>query len=135
MKNELTPESAAKMMTLVDRSTYYGRITYLAIAFLHQTGLSFRELARLRVRDVYRLGIVRISLQAGAGSAERVVPLSDKARQTVAAILKAQACQGLQPFPWSPLLRTPGGRPFTPDELARLFWLYREAAENLDDAS
>jgi integrase len=130
--NKVTAETAAKMMKLVDRSTYYGRITYLAFAFLQQTGLGFGDLARLRVRDVYQLGIVRISLQAGIGRDERIVPLKDKARQTVAAILKAQACQGLQPFPWSPLMRTPGGRPFTPNELARLFWLYREAAENLD---
>jgi integrase len=130
--NKVTAETAAQMMKLVDRSTYYGRITYLAIAFLQQTGLGFGDLARLRVRDVYRLGIVRISLQAGASGGERITSLSDKARQTVAAILNAQACQGLQPFPWSPLLRTPGGRAFTPDELARLFWLYREAADNLD---
>ena len=130
--NKVTAETAAKMMKLVDRSTYYGRITYLAIAFLQRTGLGFGDLACLRVRDVYQLGIVRISLQAGVGSGERIVPLSDRARHTVAAILKAQACQGLQPFPWSPLLRTPGGRAFTPHELARLFWLYREAAENLD---
>lgn len=130
--NKVTAETAAKMMKLVDRSTYYGRITYLAFAFLQQTGLGFGDLARLRVRDVYQLGIVRISLQAGIGRDERIVPLKDKARQTVAAILKAQACQGLQPYPWSPLMRTPGGRPFTPNELARLFWLYREAAENLD---
>jgi integrase len=127
--NKITAETAAKMMTLVDRSTYQGRITYLAIAFLSQTGLGLGELARLKVRDVYQLGIVRISLQAGIGSLERIVPLSNDARQTVAAILKAQACQGLQPYPWSPLIRTPGGWPFSPDQLARLLWLYREAAE------
>lgn len=130
--NEITSETAAKMMTLVDRSTYQGRITYLAIALLSQTGLGFRELARLKVRDVYQLGVVRISLQVGISSCERIVPLSNDARQTVAAIIKAQACQGLQPYPWSPLIRTPGGWPFSPDQLARLFWLYREATDGHD---
>lgn len=130
--NKITAEMAARMMMLIDRSTYHGRITYLAIAFLNQTGLSFSEIARLKVRDVYQLGVARISLQAVSGSRERIVPLNDQARQTVAAILKAQACQGLQPFAWSPLLRTPGGRPFTPGELAGLFWLYREAVERPD---
>lgn len=130
--NKVTTETAAKMMMLVNRPTYQGRITYLAIAFLSQTGLAFGELARLKVRDVYQLGIVRISLQAGIGSRERIVPLSNDARQTVAAILKAQACQGLQPYPWCPLLRTPCGWPFSPDQLARLLWLYREATESPD---
>lgn len=130
--NKVTTETAAKMMMLVDRSTYQGRITHLAIAFLAQTGLSFGELARLKVRDVYQLGVVRISLKASNGSRERIVPLSNDARQTVAAILKAQACQGLQPYPWSPLFRTPSGWPFSPDQLARLFWLYREATESPD---
>jgi integrase len=129
--NKVTAETAAKMMALVDKTTYQGRITHLAIALLQQTGLGFAELSLLRIRDVYRLGIVRISVQVGFGD-ERIVPLNEKARGLVAAILKAQASQGLQPYPWCPLFRTPSGRPFSRDELASLFWLYREAAEMSD---
>lgn len=126
--NKVTTETAAKMMDLVDRSTYQGRITYLAIAFLQQTGLGFSEIARLRVRDVYQLGVVRISVQVGFAG-ERIVRLNEPARRIVADIMKAQACQGLQPYAWCPLFRTPGGGHFGPDQLARLFWIYREAAE------
>lgn len=127
--NKVTPETAAKMMALVDRSTYQGRIIYLAIAFLYQTRLGFSELARLRVRDVYQLGIVRITVQVGEGTRERIVPLNQAARRLVADILKAQAYQGLQPFAWCHLFRAPSGQPFDRDQLARVFWLYREAAE------
>ena len=97
--NKVTAETAAKMMELVDRSTYQGRITYLAIAFLQQTGLGFSELARLRVRDVYQLGVVRISVQVGFAG-ERIVRLNETARRIIADILKAQVCQGLQPYAW-----------------------------------
>lgn len=126
--NKVTAETAAKMMELVARTTYQGRITYLAIALLHQTGLGFAELSWLRILDVYQLGIVRISVQVGFGD-ERIVGLNEKARGLVAAILKAQVSQGLQPYPWCPLFRAPSGRPFSRDELASLFWLYREVAE------
>ena len=126
--NKVTTETAAKMMELVDKSTYQGRITYLAIAFLQQTGLGFSQIARLRVRDVYQLGVVRISVQVGFAD-ERIVRVNETARRIVTDILKAQVCQGLQPYAWCPLFRTPSGGPFSRDQLARLFWLYREAAE------
>ena len=129
--NKVTAETAAKMMELVDRSTYQGRITYLAIAFLQQTGLGFREVARLRIRDVYQLGVVRIMVQVRFPN-ERIVPLDERARHPVADILKAQVCQGQQPYAWCPLFRTPSGGPFSRDQLARLFWIYREAAEMTD---
>lgn len=130
--NKVTAETAAKMMELVDRTTYQGRVIYLAIAFLQQTGLGLEEVTRLRVRDVYQLGVVRISMQAGSGTKERTVPLSDGARQTVSELLKAQVRQGLQPYPWCYLFRAPSGRPITAYQLASLFWLYREAAELRD---
>ena len=126
--NKVTPETAAKMMEIADRTTYHGRIAYLAIAFLQETGLGFSDLSRLRIRDVYQLGVVRISLQVDPDN-ERVMPLSDQARQMVVSILKAQGDQGLQTFPWSHLFRMPSGRPFGREELAKLFWFYREAAE------
>jgi integrase len=129
--NKVNAETAAKMMQLIDRTTYQGRIIYLAIAFIQQTRLEFADIARLRVRDVYGLGIVRITLQVGFAR-DRIVALNGEARQIVADILKAQAAQGLQPYPWCSLFRTPSGRPFSQDELARLFWVYREAAEMTD---
>ena len=119
-------------MELVDKTTYQGRITYLVIAFLQQTGLGFRDIAHLRIRDVYQLGIVRISVQVGYGGYQRILPLNEKARNIVADILKAQACYGLQPFTWCHLFRMPSGRPFDPHQLAALFWLYLEAAQRLD---
>ena len=131
--NKITAETAAKMMELVDKTTYQGRITYLAIAFLQQTGLGFGEISQLRIRDVYQLGVVRISVQVGYAK-QRVVPLNDSARQTVADIMKAQVGLGLQPYCWCHLFRMTSGRPFSRDELARLFWIYREAAE-MSDAS
>lgn len=127
--SKITGEVAARMLEVVDRTTNQGRITYLAIAFMFETRLAFSEAVRLTVQDVYRLGIVRKSFQVGHGPREKTVLLTETARETVAKILTTQHNQGLPPFPWAPLLRTPAGVAFTGDQLARLFWIYREAAE------
>ena len=50
--NKPNQQTATKMLQLVDLSTYQGRITYLAIAFLCQTGATFAEAARLTIGDV-----------------------------------------------------------------------------------
>jgi hypothetical protein len=54
--NKLNQQTATKMLQLVDLSTYEGRITYLAILFLCQTGATFAEASRLTIGDVYSFG-------------------------------------------------------------------------------
>ena len=123
-------QTATKMLQLVDLSTYQGRITYLAISFLCQTGATFAEAARLTIGDVYSYGRpkkwVRIPADTPLSCTMLVGPA---ARKTIKLVLEVQAQHGLVPYRSAPLFPTPTGKSFTADQLASLFQLYREAAE------
>lgn len=123
-------ETATKMLELIDLTTYQGRITYLAISFLCQTGATFGEAARLRVGDVYANGRPRKWVRLRWQVPQCTMLLRSAARKTVKLALEVQAEQGLTPDYSAPLFRTPGGKAFTAEQLASLFWMYRQAAES-----
>ena len=128
--NKPNQQTATKMLQLVDLSTYQGRITYLAISFLCQTGATFAEAARLTIGDVYSYGRpkkwVRIPADTPLSCTMLVGPA---ARKTIKLVLEVQAQHGLVQYRSTPLFPTPTGKPFTADQLATLFQLYLEAAE------
>lgn len=129
--NKPNQQTATKMLQLVNLSTYQGRITYLAISFLCQTGATFAEAARLTIGDVYSYGRpkkwVRIPADTPLSCTMLVGPA---ARKTVKLVLEVQAQHGLIPYRSAPLFPTPTGKPFTPDDLASIFAMYRQAAES-----
>ncbi len=128
--NKPNQQTATKMLQLVDLSTYQGRITYLAIAFLCQTGATFSEVARLTIGDVYSYGRpmkwVRIPSDTPLSCTMLVSPA---ARKTVKLALEVQGQHGLIPYRTAPLFPTPSGNAFTADQLASIFAMYRQAAE------
>jgi hypothetical protein len=128
--NKPNQQTAIKMLQLVDLSTYQGRITYLAIAFLSQTGATFAEVARLTVSDVYAFGRpkkwVRIKADTALSCTMLVGPTAQK---TVKLALEVQSQHGLVPYPAAPLFRTPSGKAFTAKQLASIFAMYRQAAK------
>ena len=128
--NKPNQQTATKMLQLVDLSTYQGRITYLAISFLCQTGATFAEAARLTVGDVYSYGRPKKWVRTPADTPLSCTMLvSPAARKTVKLVLEVQSQHGRVPYRSGPLFPTPAGKPFTADQLASLFQLYREAAE------
>ena len=54
---------------------------------------------------------------------------SPAARKTIKLVLEVQGQHGLAPYPGAPLFRMPSGKPFTSDQLASIFAMYRQAAE------
>jgi hypothetical protein len=128
--NKPNQQTANKMLQLVDLSTYQGRITYLAISFLCQTGATFAEAARLTIGDVYSFGRpkkwVRIPAETPLSCSMLVSPA---ARKTIKLVLEVQVQHGLVPYPAASLFRMPSGKPFTSDQLASIFAMYRQAAE------
>ena len=128
--NKPNAETAAKMLRLVNLSTYQGRITYLAISFLCQTGATFGETARLKVGDVYANGKTKKWIRLRHQVPQCTMLVRPAAQKTVRLALEVQAQAGLPPDAAAPLFRTPGGRAFTAEQLASLFHLYREAAES-----
>jgi integrase len=128
MKN-LDAETAAKMLKLIDLTTYQGRITYLAISFLCQTGATIGETARLKVGDVYAHGQTRKWVRLRTQMPQCTMLLRPATRKLVKLALDVQAQQGLLPHHAAPLFCTPWGKAFTTEQLASLFWIYREAAE------
>ena len=128
MKN-LDAETAAKMLNLIDLTTYQGRITYLAISFLCQTGATIGETVRLKVGDVYAHGQPKKWVRLRAQMPQCSMLLRPAARKLVKLALEVQAQQGLLPHFAAPLFCTPGGKAFTAEQLASLFWMYREAAD------
>ena len=124
-----TAETAEKMLKLIDLTTYQGRITYLAISFLCQTGVTIGEAVRLKVGDVYAHGQAKKWVRLRAQMPQCTMLLRPVARKTVKLALEVQAQHGLLPHHAAPLFRTPGGKAFTTEQLASLFWMYREAAE------
>ena len=68
------------------------------VEMLYATGLRVSELVSLKaavIRRDQRMFTVR-----GKGGHERIVPLTDKAREAVAAYLKARAASGVADSPW-----------------------------------
>ncbi len=122
-------ETAAKMLKIVNVTSYQGKITYLAIAFLYHTRAGFSEIAPLTIGDVYRCDGVKKSVQLGTEARSRTLILNDKAQKLIVTILEVQAAHGLSPIATAPLFRTTMGKAFTVEQLASLFWLYQEAAE------
>ena len=128
--NKPNPQTANTMLQLVDLSTYQGRITYLAISFLCQTGATFAETARLTIGDVYSFGRpkkwVRVPTDTPLSCTMLVSPA---ARKTIKLVLEVQGQHGLATYPAAPLFRMPSGKPFTSDQIASIFAMYRQAAE------
>jgi hypothetical protein len=56
--------------------------------------------------------------------------VSPAARKTIKLVLEVQSQHGLFPYHSSALFPAPTGKPFTADELASMFWRYRQAAES-----
>lgn len=129
--NKPNQQTATKMLQLVDLSTYQGRITYLAISFLCQTGATFAEAARLTIGDVYSYGRPKKWVRIPADTPLSCTMLvSPAARKTIKLVLEVQGQHGLIPYSWAPLFATPTGNPFTPDQLASIFAMYCQAAES-----
>ena len=124
-----TTETAKKMLQLIDLTTDHGKLTWLMIAFLHDTRASFHECASLRISDVYKNGNSRKTLALGQDQRRRTAILGPHTRKIVEALLLLSAKWGHQASPDTPLFRLPSGNPFQADQMARLFWLYQEAAE------
>lgn len=127
--NKATKATAEKMLQIVKVKDFQGKMTYLIFAFLYHTRAGFSEIAPLKVGDVYRLGHAKKSLTLGTGGRERTLLLNQGARTLIEATLEVQFQQGFQPTAEAPLFRLTSGMAFTADQLARLFWFYREAAE------
>lgn len=128
--NKPNQQTATKMLQLVDLSSYQGRITYLAISFLCQTGAKFAEAARLTVGDVYSFGRPKKWVRIPAEMPHPCTMLvSPAARKTIKLVLEVQGQQGLAPRPAASLFRTASCKPFTADQLASIFAMYRQAAE------
>ena len=125
---KVTTETAKKMLQLVNIKTDQGKLTWLMIAFLHDTRASFIEIASLRVADVYRHGAARKSVTLGEGPRQRTVILGPRLRDVVTALVLLPA-QSLQIMSDSPLFRFSSGYELTAEQMASLFWLYQEAAE------
>ena len=127
--SKATTETAKKMLQLIDLTTDHGKLTWLMIAFLHDTRASFHECASLRISDVYRYGTARKSVTLGQGLRQRTVILGPRMRDVVKALV-------LLPAPTvpvnqnQPLFRLSNGRKLTAYQMASLFWLYQEAAES-----
>ena len=126
--SKVTTETAKKMLQLVNIKTDQGKLTWLMIAFLHDTRASFIEIASLRVADVYRHGAARKSVTLGEGPRQRTVILGPRLRDVVTALVLLPA-QSLQIMSDSPLFRFSSGYELTAEQMASLFWLYQEAAE------
>ena len=126
--SKATTETAKKMLQLVNIKNEQGKLTWLMIAFLHDTRASFIEIASLRVADVYRHGAARKSVTLGEGPRQRTVILGPRLRDVVTALVLLPA-QSLQITPDSPLFRFSSGYELTAEQMASLFWLYQEAAE------
>lgn len=124
-----TAEVTARMLSLIDLTTYQGRITYLALSFLCQTGATVGETARLKVGDVYSHGQPRRWVRLRAQMPQCTMLLRPAARKTVKLALEVQAGHGLPAHYSAPLFPTPSGNAFTAEQLGSLFWMYREAAE------
>jgi integrase len=124
-----TAELTTKMLSLIDLTTYQGRITYLAISFLCQTGATVGETARLKVGDVYSHGRPKKWVRLRAQMPQCTMLLRPAAQKTVKLALEVQAHQGLLPHYAAPLFPTPGGKAFTEEQMGSLFWMYQEAAE------
>lgn len=124
----LTAETATKMQKLANLSTYQGRITYLVIAFICQTGATYGEAARLLVGEACAHG--RPKKYARLLTMPKcAILLNPAAQKTVKLVLEVQGQHGLIPHPVAPLFRMHSGRAFTADQLASLLWMYRQAAE------
>ena len=130
--HKATTETARKMLQLVRLDTNHGKLTWLMIAFLHNTRASFIEIASLRIGDVYRHGAPRQSVTLGEGQRQRTVILGPKMRQVVEALVLLPIGQGHRHDPDLPLFRLRSGHPFEADQMASIFWLYQEAAEGQD---
>ena len=126
--SKVTTETAKRMLQLVNIKHEQGKLTWLMIAFLHDTRASFQEIASLRVGDVYRHGKARKSVTLGQGQRQRAVILGPRLRDVVTALVLLPA-QSLQITPDSPLFRFSSGYELTAEQMASLFWLYQEAAE------
>ena len=122
-----TTETAKKMLKLVNVTTDQGKLTWLMIAFLHDTKASFIEIASLRVGDVYRHGAARKSVTLGEGPRQRTVILGPRLRDVVKALVLLPAVPVDQD---QPLFRFSNGQKLTAYQMASLFWLYQEAAES-----
>ena len=125
---KLTAEEAARMLSLIDLTTYQGRITYLALSFLCQTGATVGEKVRLKVADVCFQGRPKKWVRLSEQMPQCTVLLRPAARKTVKLALEVQAQQGLSAHCWAPLFPTPSGNAFTVEQLGSLAWMYREAA-------
>lgn len=118
------------MLQLVPLDNDQGKLTWLMIAFLHQTRARFSEVSSLTVGDVYH-GRAKKSVVLGSGPLRRTQILDDKTRQLIDGLVLLQLKQGHQLNPESPLFRLPStGRAWKPEEMSVIFWLYREAAES-----
>ena len=116
------------MLALVNSSTYHGKLIYLMIRFLGQTGASAGEAASLTIGDI-RLGHqVKKAFDLGQGPRQRTQIIDSRLRKTLDALLLQQVCQGLRLQNDSPLFRTASDKALTADQMGRLFWLYQEAA-------
>ena len=126
--SKVTTQTAQKMLKIVNTSNEQGKLIWLMIAFLHDTRASFQEIALLRVGDVYRNGAARKSVTLGEGQRRRSFILGHRLQDVVKALVLLPA-QSLQITSDSPLFRFSNGYELTAEEMAKLFWLYQEAAE------
>lgn len=101
------------------------------ISFLCQTGATFTEASRLTIGDVYSYGRPKKWVRMPAATPLSCTMLvSPAARKTIRLVLEVRSQQGLVPYQSAPLFATPTGTPFTADQLASLFWMYRQAADS-----
>ena len=127
--NKASKATAEKMLQIVRVKDFQGKMTYLIFAFLYHTRAGFSEIAPLKVGDVYKFGRVNKSVVLGEGPRKRTLLLNESTHILIKSALEVQFAHGLQPTAEAPLFRLTSGKAFTADQLARLFWFYREAAE------
>jgi len=121
-------ETTTKMLAVVNCGNYHGKLIYLMIRFLDQTGASSAEAASLTIGDIRLDHQVKKAFGLGQGPRQRTQIIDSRLRKTLDALLLQQVCQGLRLQDDSPLFRTASDKALTADQMACLLWLYQEAA-------
>lgn len=127
--HKISSETAARMLELIKTDTYQGKIAFLLFGFMLKTDASPNEAAMATFDDVHKSGQVRKAITLGKEARRRSLIVDDGLRKTVEALWLMQVHQGLAPGTQSPLFRARSGKAFTAEELARMLWLYQEAAD------
>ena len=128
----LTPYEVQRLLAVIPERSPFGQRDKAMIVFCLHSALRVSELCGLRVHHVAHDGVPRQRLdlprELAKGNRSRVIPLNEKARQAVAALLAFNRLRGFAVTPDSPLLYTREHKPVGDRAVRALMQKYRELA-------